>query len=794
MLFPPLVSAERSETLWQSLTQAEKQYLQAHPVLTAHNEANWPPFNYNSNGTPKGFAIDYMNTLADRLGVRIRYISGYSWDEYVTMLTQNKLDLILNMAITPSREKRFAFTDPYLRAQHAIYVNVNHQAYYSLSDLAGKRVAFVKGFFIQKYTAQHYKTIRQVLVSDMVQALRKLSQGKVDAVIGKQIVVDYLLRDRLIPNVVATRYIKDPKTISHLAISSNKSHQMLIDIINKAQEDLDFRTRIHLKHTWFGINPILSTPELLTREEKAYLVRKQTVRACLRSDWAPIAFYAHGEARGIVVDTLRSLMHRLKGVRLVWVPTATAETAQYDLERGVCDLLPDDVRTEKTRATTLFSKPYFSDKTRIITRQGAKPVHTLNGIKHQRLAHYTGSLILESLLHRRTDLQTVRVASYRDALEAVEKGTADYTLLPQSVYAYWRSAHPESGLVVGGTAPIKSEFALGIRSNETVLAGILGKVLAQTPPATFRAIVDRWKKPVIIREVDYGALIKMALGFGIVMGIILYSYGKQRRLRRRIEELNGTLETRIADAIERNREQQALMLHRERLARLGEMISMIAHQWRQPLNNLALILQTQAMHFRKGTLDAETMERFQTRAKQQITHMSTTIDDFRNFYRTEKEKSVFCLGEVLSEILHVISDALDKDGIVVHISTEECLEVFGYRNEFQHAILNIITNAQEALVVHREEERKIEIEAKKLKGHTLLRIENNGGEIPETIMSKIFDPYFSNKSEKNGTGLGLYMARIIVVEQMGGEIHVNNTDGGVQFEITIPEVPHADIG
>jgi signal transduction histidine kinase len=172
--------------------------------------------------------------------------------------------------------------------------------------------------------------------------------------------------------------------------------------------------------------------------------------------------------------------------------------------------------------------------------------------------------------------------------------------------------------------------------------------------------------------------------------------------------------------------------------------------------------------------------------------MSETIDDFRNFYKIEKEKCSFCVGDVIKELIDHALILFKKSGVNIDYVSEGCLMFEGYPNELKHAVLNIMSNAREALVEQEIEPKVIRMVVFRSSQDGLetinITIEDNAGGIPQEICEKIFEPYFSTKSEKNGTGLGLYMAKVIIVDHMHSQIDVEQTEKGTRFTIRLNQV------
>jgi len=691
--------------------------------------------------------------------------------------------VMINVSITPERQKKMAFTQPFLHAKNAIYTNMKNEAYYTLRALRGKRVALVKDFFIQKYITKYHPEIKQVLVPDLAKALEMLSFEKVDAVVGKQVVVDYVLRENLISSIMATDYTADSKTISHLAIAGSKQKKILIDILDKALESLDPKVLEALKHKWFGINALLNTRELLTPAERTYLKEKKRLRVCYRTNNAPIEYEGETGPRGIAVDIMQTIGRRLK-INLVYVPIDSRKESLEVLRSKVCDLSSALFQTTQDSKHILYSRPYLRYSTAIVS-QKSNPVSRMDHIKNQTYATWEGDTMRQTLQKKYPKLHWITKASMHDALKSVQEGESDFALIPKAVLTYLKDRENCKGLVISGFSSIQSNVTLAVSKNNAELLEILNKILKITPMEAFRAVNDKWMKSTIIKKTDYTMMWKMLAVSLLIIAIILLAYRRQRQLAQDIERLNATLEEKIEDALDKNREQQILMLRQDRLARMGEMIAMIAHQWRQPLNNLALVNQLLASKYKSGKLDAEAMIYFQKNSQKIITHMSETIDDFRNFYKTDKEKKDFCVEDSVRELLSRIRMIYEDVGVNIDFSANGCSHHHGFPNELNHVIQNILANAKDALLESENSPKNIAVVIQEEEDTIVVSISDNAEGIPEEILEDIFDPYFSTKDEKNGTGLGLYMVNVILTELMKSDITVQSTDHGTTFTIRL---------
>lgn len=263
------------------------------------------------------------------------------------------------------------------------------------------------------------------------------------------------------------------------------------------------------------------------------------------------------------------------------------------------------------------------------------------------------------------------------------------------------------------------------------------------------------------------------------------------RLRETLAEdlrlLNETLEQRVKEEVAKRREQEYLLIQQSRHAAMGEMIGNITHQWRQPLFALSLIVQRIAHEFqeRVGASDKHALEEPVSKAGNLIRQMSCTIDDFRDFFKPSKNRENFNLLKTVENTLNLVSYNL---GCKIHVHGENAvdIQVAGFSNELSQVLLNILANAREAIQGKDIAEKTIDIAFGQNEENAWISIRDNAGGIPQDILPRVFDPYFTTKEK--GTGIGLYMSKIIM-KNMGGAIELQNIKNGAEFRLILPKSP-----
>ncbi|MGB6329943.1 MAG: PAS domain-containing protein [Halarcobacter sp.] len=264
----------------------------------------------------------------------------------------------------------------------------------------------------------------------------------------------------------------------------------------------------------------------------------------------------------------------------------------------------------------------------------------------------------------------------------------------------------------------------------------------------------------------------------------LYGYINDITIMKLHEE---ELTQKIADEVAKNTEKDRLLVHQSKLAAMGEMLGSIAHQWRQPLNNINLL--THFIRDSYGTLSKKELDDIIKDTKLQIDYMSDTIDDFRNFYQPTKDKIKFDVKEAIEQSSKIVQTQFEKSGIKLSIIGDN-IEITNYKNELQQVVLNILNNANDAATIKKEANNfkaEVLIEIKKLDKRVEINLSNNCGEVNSEVMNRMFEPYFTTKFEDQGTGIGLYMARTIIEKNMNGIIGVVNIKDGVCFTINLPQ-------
>lgn len=261
---------------------------------------------------------------------------------------------------------------------------------------------------------------------------------------------------------------------------------------------------------------------------------------------------------------------------------------------------------------------------------------------------------------------------------------------------------------------------------------------------------------------------------------------KVKQRTRELEELNQGLKKRVEEEVKKTREKEQLLVQQSKMSAMGEMISMIAHQWRQPLSSIGTVVGNLQVRYELESLQKEEFNQAIEDINNQTQYLSSTITDFRKFLSPTKKLERADFAEIVENSLKIIGKSLDNKAIKLQKEYRYRQELMTFPNELMQVIINILKNAQDVLMERNVADPWIMLSGKETNRHLEFVINDNAGGIPEGILQNIFEPYFTTKTKSDGTGLGLYMSKTIIERHCKGKLSVFNNDHGACFRIELP--------
>jgi ABC-type amino acid transport substrate-binding protein/signal transduction histidine kinase len=476
------------------LTEAERDFLKAHPVIRAHNERDWAPFNYYRDGQPQGFSIDLLNLLAQRLGIRIDYVSGPSWDGFIDMLKRGQIDLIDNLVQTPDRDQFALFTTPTIAELPSI-VSRSDKPLRNAGELDGKTVAVVRGFWYQQAIERLYPTVKLHLTRDTTEALKAVAFGQADAAIDEGPVLQYLIVEKTIPNVsVAGEADLGEGESKFNRIGVRKDWPLLRSALDKALATLSFQEFQGLKQKWMlaGLPSVPGSKLDFTAEEQAWLAAHPRIRVHNETNWPPINFAVNGKPSGYSIDYM-TLLARKIGVAVDYVTGPNWDEFLAMIRDGRIDVMLNIKKTAEREQFLSFTEPYLRQPMAIVARSD-DDFSSMASLRGRRVAAIRGFFVAD-WLKKHPEMTAVLCESAVDCLKMVSFGKADATIDSLSPTDFLLRQQGLSNLHITGEMAdpeLRSVLSLATRKDQSILRDILAKAMAQVQPDEETKIQRRW--------------------------------------------------------------------------------------------------------------------------------------------------------------------------------------------------------------------------------------------------------------------------------------------------------------
>ena len=800
-----------------NFTQEEKEFLKQNKKIRIHNESNWPPFNYSSNDSPSGFSIEYMNLLASKIGLSIDYISGFTWSEFLEKIKKNEIDIILNIAKTKKREEYLAFTSSYEKVIDTVFTKKDNHNLKNLDDFKGKTLTVIKDFYEEEILKKHYPDINFLIVNDSLEGLKKVVFDEADGAFDRLAVGNYFLENNYINNLRPAFEIQNPNFNQNIHLAVNKNNTILRDILEKGKNEISQEELIALKRKWLNTYKVRNTLSL-SKEEELYLNKKEIITMCINPHLQPFEkIDEDGKHIGISADIFKIITDKLN-IQIKLIPTKSWEESLFFSKSKKCEILSFLNETPERKKWLNFTDTLFTDENVIIGRIETPLIKNLSTIKAS-IAIPKETAMYEKIQKDFPNLVIIPVNSEEEAFEYIEQKKADLTIRSLSIAAHTIKENGFFNLkILYQPENYENSFKIGIQKDDLILKDILNKTIQTIPNEEITKIVNNWVAIKYEKGFDYTYL---WLSFALIIIIILFLLYRQYLLKHtnnylqfevkkrttqlensniilnekknELFELNKNLELKIKDEIEKNKIIQEKLFKADKLASMGEMLSNVAHQWRQPLSVISTIATgikfQKEMNLLKDYEIAESMELINKNAQ----YLSKTIDDFKNFIKNDKSAQYYNLSKTITNFITIIDSSIKDKNINLIFDLDHEIVVEGNPNQIIQCLINIFNNSKDALEETQQNEYLIFISTKKIENKILIKIKDNAGGISQDILPKIYDPYFTTKHQSQGTGLGLHMTYRLITESMNGKIDALNTKfkfnnklyKGVEFTITL---------
>ncbi len=431
-----------------------------------------------------------------------------------------------------------------------------------------------------------------------------------------------------------------------------------------------------------------------------------------------------------------------------------------------------------------FTKPYIDIPYVLLTKNGTSFINNLSSIKNKKISVVDSYTIINLLQSKYKDIEFVKVKNIDEGLEKVSNGEIFGHIDAMSVAWYKLQTKYLSQIIVGAKLDETSKLSIAVRNDDDILFDVFQKAVLSIDENLKADIINKWVSIEYKKEFDYSILIKILFVVVIILLAILYKQKLLKNmndsLKEKVEEktkelrqINNNLEIRIKKEVDENLKKDRLLSQHQKMVSMGQMIENIAHQWRQPLSLITTNASGIKLKKQINDLDDVFLEKAIDSILNTSKYLSNTIDDFRYFFKPQKEKENFYLEKCCEKTVDLVSPNFFNKDIKIVYKIEDVM-IHGYETELIQVLINILNNAKDALEFSPNEEKLIFIDIFKKDDKAIIEINDNAGGIDENIIDKVFELYFTTKHQSQGTGIGLYMCKEILNKHMNGTITISN--------------------
>jgi len=780
------------------LNEDEQKYIAQKTALNVYVQPDIYYYSYTYENYLNGYGVQYLRMLAKKLGVELNFISDISLEEAKKSLAKGEIDIALFPYFESEDEGQFGFsTFPVGVLRPALLLPKIYQLAPKLDSIENLRIVTLKEDGFATLMRQKNPDAHIEVVDTIEEAVSKVMHQEVDLAIGLHEIFTAYLEYKMIPSLqsIPLQNNTDFPPVKMFLATSKESATML-SILNKTMAEIDYKQLVFARNRFFPLNTYRQTDIKvnLSEKEKFYLMGKQVLNVCTIPKNMPYGDIVNHRYEGLGAALL-PLIEKNLDIPLQLILTHSAKESYEKLLQKKCDFIALATASESVHQSITFTPTLLHVPLVVVTKDNVLYVSDFNDIANRSFVIKNDHPMLEALLKAYPSLHVKRVASEIEGLKRVEAGEEYGMITSNFSVSYLFRNHVANDVKVSAQIPLDIPFSFALLKENETLFSILNKTSEEVLNQEIKKLVKKWVPERYPRGFDDVIILQLVLCFVLFSAISFWLYFEVKLKNRRLEEtkqsldsLNHELESRIKYEVEVSREKDMVMYRQSRFASMGEMIGNIAHQWRQPLMELsALLMDLQAsIHFKAKVSQDEVVQTIVS-SNRVIQFMSHTIDDFRNFFSPQKALSVFCINEVVNDAVTIMGATLKHHRIHLEVLTYvNDSMAYGLKNEYAQVIINLLSNAKDILISRAVPQGTIRIEIDETQEYSKVYVIDNAGGIADENLSQIFEPFFT-KEKENGTGIGLFMSRMIIENNMNGHIRAGNVQNGASFCIMVPK-------
>uniref|UniRef100_UPI0040485BEA ABC transporter substrate-binding protein n=3 Tax=Aliarcobacter sp. TaxID=2321116 RepID=UPI0040485BEA len=602
-----------------------------------------------------------------------------------------------------------------------------------------------------------------------------------------------------ISKLIFEKYNPQNKSIENIIFEANEMKKLAYDKNGKIGTITEEKINLIINtYKLMGLmkNPINADDIIYTKHhenilylenhEKEYLKNKKIITMCIDPDWLPFEKIDNGKYIGISAEYIKIIEEKIKTPIKLITTKNWSETLEF-AEKRVCDMIPLIMETPKRKDYLDFTKPYINLNLVLVGNITSPFFDNINQVQNEKIGISKDYAHAELLRIKYPNIKFVDVINAKDGLKKIENEEIFGFIGTLSTLGYNIQKEYVGQLKIIGKLDESINLSIGTRNDEKILNTILNKAILNIDEKTKNDISNRWISVNYSKEINYTYLNKILISILVVIIILVLVYRQYL-----LKKMNKNLNEKIKIEIDKNEEKNRILIQQSRMASMGEMLENIAHQWRQPLSTISTAASGIQIKKELGILEDEEFQDSINHIKHATKYLSNTIDDFRNFFSKEKTSSIIHIRSTINKALDLMGSTFARNSVVI-IRNIQNIKFSSYENELIQVLMNILVNAKDVLE-NQKYEKLLIIKVEQKDENIIITIKDNAGGIENNIIDKVFEPYFTTKHKYQGTGIGLYMSKLLVEKHLDGEITVANKKftfnnkhyKGAMFRITLP--------
>lgn len=561
IVFNPAFSQENNPEI--KLTEIERNWILENPVVKASNNTGYPPIDFISAGEPAGFSIDYLNLLADKVGLEIEYVNYGNWTTTVQKAIDQEIDIIQTLSRSEEREKTFNFTSAYINIPIVFYGRTGASKISDVRDLEGRKIGMIKGHIVYETYKEKYPNLNYREYVNNNEVLSALTAGEIDVYPGDATTVDFTVTQRSITGLEAlgNDFIMENGKISQ-GIAIHKDNPVLFGIMNKAIAAVTPEELMKIYDKW-NIARSIPYDIGLTKEELDWLSQNKTISVAAEENSFPYEFIDNnGKISGISGDFLNEISKRLN-IEFVWSGNTNWDDGLIQYKSQEADMIAVVTPTAEREEIFIFTEPYMIFEQAIFTLKDNTAFTSLETLNGHSLSLVKNTAIVEYVKRDFPEIRIIETDNAQEAINLVLIGGADAYI---GDIPFVNSLLPVIGntdLIVTGISPYKMESAVGVQPTMPLLASAIEKALADISPLEKNEIFNKWLQIKIEPGINYGPL-WYVLGVFLVISIGVLFWIRTMRMeikRRRILEEKLKKEMEIKEEYSKQLDQDVERFH-----------------------------------------------------------------------------------------------------------------------------------------------------------------------------------------------------------------------------------------